>query len=245
MGQKRTIDRSSEKSGPAVFVGRCVETSFDDVGFSPLLSECWTVDFPWDILRGFDVFRDGDLLDHCLLLSLLAHFAPNCATFSRAREIPIKGASNAPRPIRSMDHPEGIPGEVQRMTSKQRSRLETDTAMADLSALKCQEALESGRFFSLEHPEGSLARELKSWKSLTSDPRVEVVRYTTCMFEGSERKKRQILITNVSTLRQFVGKVCNGSVFCDRTGKRHKRWRPRVSNGKILQLGFASHTPRE
>ena len=201
--------------------------------------------FPWDILRGFDVFRDGELLDQCLFLSLLAHFAPNCATFSRAREIPIKGASNAPRPIRSIDHPEGIPGEVQRMTRKQRSRLEADTGMADLSALKCQEALDSGRYFSLEHPEGSLARELKSWKSLTSDPRVEVIRYTTCMFEGSERRKRQILITNVSTLRQFVGKICNGSVFCDRTGKRHKRWRPKVSNerNESTQLGFASHTP--
>ena len=142
-----------------------------------------------------------------LLEALLAHFAPNCATFSRAREIPIQGASNAPRPLRSLDHPRGIPGELERrMNKKQRSRLESDTSMADLSAEKCFEALEAGRYFSLEHPEGSLPRELESWKKLSRDPRVLMVKYTTCMFEGSERKKRQILITNVKTLEKHVEK---------------------------------------
>lgn len=173
----------------------------------------------------------------------MAHFAPNCATFSRARDIPIAGASNAPRPIRSADHPRGIPGEIARMTKKQKTRLDSDTAMADLAAEKCFNALESGRYFGLEHPEGSLARELDSWKKLSSDPRVIVVRYTTCMFEGSERRKRQILITNLRHLERFLGKVCGGSVFCERTGRKHKRWRPKVANGKILQ--FSTGEERE
>lgn len=249
MGLKRITDRSSAKRGPADSVGRSV-----DVLDSPLVCSClsplpfsssdfWTVDAPWDLLRGFDVFRDAEFLNSRLSEASLAHFAPNCATFSRAREIPIQGASNAPRPLRSLDHPRGIPGELERMNKKQRSRLESDTSMADLSAEKCFEALEAGRYFSLEHPEGSLARELESWKKLSRDPRVLIVKYTTCMFEGSERKKRQILITNVKTLEKHVGKVCNGSIFCDRTGKRHKRWRPRVSNGKVLQ--FSTGEERE
>ena len=203
----------------------------------------WTVDSPWDILRGFDVFRDSELLDSRLLLALLTHFAPNCATFSRAREIPIKGATNAPRPIRSSEHPEGIPGEVARMTKKQRGRLDADTCMANLSADKCFQALSEGRFFSLEHPEGSIARSLPSWKKLASHPEVETIRYTTCMFEGSERRKRQVLLTNVGTMRAVIGKVCNGTMVCDRTGKKHRRWRPQVVGGRVTQ--FSTGEERE
>lgn len=129
------------------------------------------------------------------------------------------------------------------MTKKQRGRLDADTCMANLSADKCFQALSEGRFFSLEHPEGSIARSLPSWKKLASHPEVETIRYTTCMFEGSERRKRQVLLTNVGTMRAVIGKGCNGTMVCDRTGKKHKRWRPQVIGGRVTQ--FSTGEERE
>ena len=67
---------------------------------------------PWDLERGdrFDVFKNAARLDRELELAELAHFAPNCGTFSRARERPIKGVKFPPKPLRSDSFPEGLPG---------------------------------------------------------------------------------------------------------------------------------------
>ena len=61
---------------------------------------------PWDLLRGRDVFRDVELFEYETMNADSAHFAPNCATFSRAREIPIPGVSCPPKPLRRSLHPE-------------------------------------------------------------------------------------------------------------------------------------------
>ena len=82
---------------------------------------------PWDILRGKCIFKHRTDLDRDLSLSTLRHFAPNCATFSRAREIPIPGVENAPRPIGDEDHPEGIPSEIGKMNAKSKKKLFTHT----------------------------------------------------------------------------------------------------------------------
>ena len=191
---------------------------------------------PWDLLRGFDVFRDGVLLCETLSEAVLQHWAPNCATFSRAREIPLKGIRNPPRPIRSEIHPEGIPDEVRKMSNKQKKRLEQDTAMADLSAERCMEAHTTGRLFSLEHPARSLARHLPSWKRLEGTSGVNVIEYTTCMFEGSRRKKRQVLITNSRELGVELNLVCRGSSRCERTGQSHQKWKPITAGSKVIQF---------
>ena len=131
---------------------------------------------PWPHVggkRGLDVFAEADrwtLLDK--------------ATFSRAREIPIAGAPNAPKPVRSGEYPLGIPEEVRRMSGNQRSRLDCDSKMAEMAAQDCWRAAEEGKPFSLEHPAGSIAFSLKSWKRLLEREDVEKIEYTTCMFEG-------------------------------------------------------------
>ena len=43
---------------------------------------------PWDLLRGKCVFKQRSNLLESLSEARLRHFAPNCSTFSRAREIP-------------------------------------------------------------------------------------------------------------------------------------------------------------
>ena len=50
-----------------------------------------------------------------------------------------------------------------------------------------------GDYFTLEHPGRSLALHLESWQRLLGMEGVYVVEYTTCMFEGSKRRKCQVL----------------------------------------------------
>ena len=112
---------------------------------------------PWALLRGKDVFRDSQELAENLEVADIRHWAPNCATFSRAREIPIPGVKSAPIPLRSEEFARGIPCEVDRMSSKAKRRLELDTNMADMAAESCIEADEKGKVFTLEHPGRSIA----------------------------------------------------------------------------------------
>ena len=191
---------------------------------------------PWDILRGRDVFKDQGELRAELNQASAGHFAPNCATFSRAREIPVKGVKNAPVPIRSANFPTGIPSEVERMAPKQRRRLENDTRMADMSAEACWDLAEQKKGFTLEHPHGSIAWELDSWKKLKERGDVFWVPYHTCMFEGSQRKKKQALLTNLECVAKSMGRTCSGSVHCDRTRLKHLKWKPITSGGRVLQF---------
>ena len=122
------------------------------------------------------------------------------------------------------------------MSSKQRKRLETDTEMANLAADSCLEASESGRIFTLEHPFRSLARHLPSWKRLERAEGVICIEYSTCMFEGSRRKKRQVLITNSGHFVNEVGQECTGNRQCDRSGQTHLKWKPLTSGSKVIQF---------
>ena len=144
---------------------------------------------PWDLLRGRDVFKHSELLEEETQEAELVHYAPNCATFSRAREIPIKGVKNCPKPLRSPEFPEGIPGEVDKLSRKGIKRLKDDTRMADLSADGCYRRAERGLGFTLEHPGNSLARHLPSWIKLVQRRDVHEIFYHTCRFEGSRRRK--------------------------------------------------------
>lgn len=112
---------------------------------------------PWDLLRGLDVFRDVRRLDQECQEAALVHFAPNCATFSRAREIPIKGVRNPPKPLRSEEEPTGIKSVLSTMSKRARVRLEKDTLMAGDSASRCLKRHKAQRSFSLEHPGRSIA----------------------------------------------------------------------------------------
>ena len=131
---------------------------------------------PWDKLRGeqFDVFAHEARLHEELDASASEHFAPNCATFSRARERPIAGASNAPVPLRSLDYPKGLTFLQQPKWRKTRKRVERDTDMAVTSAVEALKCHRSGRPFSLEHPGRSIARALPEWRELEREPGVKV-----------------------------------------------------------------------
>ena len=181
-------------------------------------------------------FKDRADLEEEIADSDLSHWAPNCATFSRAREIPLKNVKHPPKPVRSENHPEGIPSEIKKMSRKAAARLKRDTEMADLSALQAEKSANAGRKFTLEHPGRSLALHLPSWKRLLKRDDVHVIYYHTCMFKGSRRKKHQVLISNEKSFIVAIGKRCNGHDVCDRTGLPHLKWRPTVSGGRVVPI---------
>ena len=190
---------------------------------------------PWDLLRGKCVFKQRAELLENLSKARLRHFAPNCSTFSRAREIPIPNVKNPPKPLRSETHPEGIPAELEKLSSKSRRKLDDDTSMADLSANESLEAHKRGDLFTLEHPRRSLAQHLPSWEKLLREEGVALTAYHTCMYEGSRRKKSQMLIHNDERFKT-MGLLCQGNRLCDRTGLPHLKWRPTTSGGRVVQF---------
>ena len=195
------------------------------------------------MLRGRDVFNQRNVLLEESRLSDVSHWAPNCSSFSRAREKPIEGVLFPPKPLRSEAFPRGIPDVVNGLKSSKRRKLNDDTEMAELSAEQCIIAHKRGRFFSLEHPFNSIARHLTSWRALQEEFGVYTTQYHTCMFEGSKRRKNQILIHNVKELDEEIGRLCSSNCRCSRTGLRHLAWRPKVQAGKIIS--FATGEERE
>ena len=94
-----------------------------------------------------------------------------------------------PKPVRNESFPGSIPEVLSEMSEKSRKsffffwlgaawvksraerpksrkRLDLDTAMADMAARDCLKRHRHERGFGLEHPEGSIARHLPSWKQL-------------------------------------------------------------------------------
>ena len=199
---------------------------------------------PWDLLRGKDVFRDSVEFEASVCEARLSHFAPNCATFSQARELPIQGVKCPPRPLRNESFPEGVPWELTKLSRKSRSRVEVDTRLAVLSAEHCIRIHSRGDFFSLEAPGRSIALHLDAWKRLMDLPGVFVVYYHNCMFRGSRRRKYQILIVNSTSLRNhFVNTLCESDRCCARTGLSRLKWKPLVKDGKVR--GMKGSIPRD
>ena len=188
---------------------------------------------PWDLLRGRDVFALHDMLSHELAVSDIGHWAPNCSTFSRARELPIPGVKSPPKPLRSSLYPRSLPEVVSKLPKVKKRKLDLDTRMADMAAEDCILRAKSNRFFSLEHPKNSIARDLNTWRELESLPGTIFTEYHTCMFEGSKRRKQQVLIHNIPQLVPLIGRKCPQPNICQRTGEKHLCWRPRVEGGRV------------
>ena len=171
-------------------------------------------------------------LDRCNLM----HWAPNCATFSRARERPIPGVAFSPPPLRSESFPKGLPWVCSGKNKRLAGRVELDTRMADMAAEDCILAHKEGRAFSLEHPEGSLARFLPSWQALEREEGVFSTPYHACMFHPCKRRKKQVLIHNRPELGSELNLTCQSEKVCSRTGKPHKSWKPSVRDGKVVSF---------
>ena len=155
---------------------------------------------PWDKLRGdqFDVMENEVVLNEVISNSAAQHHGPNCGTFSRARERPIPGVVNSPKPLRSNEFPEGLPYLEQPRWNRMKVRVDRDSYMAIGAAQRCIRAHKAGLPFTLEHPGNSIARELNSWKELVAMEGVFIVEHHHCMFQPCLKRKFQILITKMN-----------------------------------------------
>ena len=187
------------------------------------------------------MLRHRPELEHAVRGSAVTAWAPNCATFSEARGIPIPGVAKQPVVLRSATMPTGIP-DPGRSKSLQK-RIDDDTEMADLAAVECAAAHRDSRLFLLEHPEKSIARHLPSWTSLVALPGVFVLVYTLCLFPPCSRRKRQCVITNSVGVKTFLtlglnSRICAGTRsngnLCDRTGLPHESFDPVVADGRVV-----------
>ena len=198
----------------------------------------------WDTQRdpALNVLARKATLQQQLRRSLIEHFAPNCATFSRARERPVPGARRAPRPLRSTLYPEGLPEVWSSGGRRTQLRVEQDTEMAILAAEEALEAHRAGKAFTLEHTGRSLALNLPAWKLLMNTPDVFCVWHHHCMFEPCRKRKYQIVITNVKMMEDAVGLLCAGNSICSRTGLQHEGWAPTVVDGEIMAFATSQAT---
>ena len=84
--------------------------TFENIPENPSNPVPFLVACPWDdkISPGLDVFENKDKLLAVVRNSRVQSWAPNCATFSAVRSIPIAGSDYSPKPFRSEAFPLGL-----------------------------------------------------------------------------------------------------------------------------------------
>ena len=133
--------------------------------------------------------------------------APPCGSASRARSIPLKrkhlGDPPAPKPLRSNEHPNGLPG----LSFIGRLKISKANKLYFLTAKLIEWAVEHGCFFVVENPQFSLF-----WQTTFIQQVVHLMRFTvfhSCMY-GSRRPKRTMLGFNVEEFA-VINKQCVGT----------------------------------
>ena len=220
------------------------------------------VELPWDILRGtsgadgneFNVLIPArqEALALKTAVALVQHWAPQCSTFSLLRERPIPGVAKGrvPVPLRSAEHPKGLPellGDDADQALKK--NIEDDTTMAVFAATQCALAAATGRCFVLENPSGSHLWELPEVIALMAMDGVRAVLYHACAF-GGVRRKAMTLLTNMSEVQDECGMVCGerrAKEACPYLGVPHLPWATVVDlrgTWKSPSKGEAEYQPR-
>lgn len=160
---------------------------------------------------------------------VLIHLAPPCGTASRARERKIKPFAKRgfkePKPLRTDQHPDGIPG----LQGKDKRKTEVANILygvvRDIAIL----AKRLGIFISIENPANSLM-----WKTSFLSPLAEDSSYHRVLFHncahGGTRDKLTCFLTDADFLDSLA-------LRCDGTHK-HESWQPTVVRGKAV---FPTH----
>ena len=125
---------------------------------------------------------------------LYVHFAPPCGTASAARNIKLHRRRHGPPPLRSLEHPMGLP----QLTSHQRQRVSLANA---LYVWTCNMVLllhSKGVGWSIENPSSSLMWMTTPFQKLVQAMGEELTAFAfhTCMY-NAPRKKRTAIWTSV------------------------------------------------
>ena len=218
-----------------IFAGSCrLSKACKDVGF-----RATAVDKIKSRSENFTVYQCdlGDPLQLKLLKEYLAaevdslvhaHFAPSCGTASRAREkrIPNVPLHRQPRPLRSDEHPEGLPhlspNEAERVRL---ANLSYDATMELISLL-----VDLGVSCSCENPSNSLF-----WKYVEIRRGLAAIggfftAFHSCMHGGARDKSTTFWSHNPRS--KDVNLFESLSVFCDGS-HQHAPWVPKNHQGKM------------
>ena len=158
------------------------------------------------------------------------HMGPPCGTASRAREIPIPGSTNAPRPLRSAAFPDGLSGlsDVEQLRIEQSNLL---YAAVEQIVVVC---LKFGILFSVENPTNSWFWATSFMQRLNGLGLLETV-FHVCM-HGGRRDKSTKLLHNVPLFSQL-------QVMCDRSHV-HAPWgTTKVRNRTVFNTASEAQYP--
>ena len=126
--------------------------------------------------------------------------ALDCSTKSRAREIPrvFDSGRPAPRPLRSVEYPEGLPD----LTQAERQRVLTDNEACSFVLSEIQALAERGGASVRENPWRSLHWALPQEKSMMDSGLWQDKRYSACCMMGA-RSKSQCLRHNIEEISSW------------------------------------------
>lgn len=138
--------------------------------------------------------------------------APPCGTASRARSIKLKRKRNAPEPLRSDDHPNGL----RNLSFINKIKISQANKLYHLTAQIVKYAVQHNMLVVVENPQFSLFWATTFWVSVA-----KLLRYTifhSCQY-GSSRQKRTMLAHNHVAFNQ-LSKLCPG----ESKKHRHLPW---------------------
>ena len=150
---------------------------------------------------------------------LITSLSPPCGTASRAREIPLKGKDFQPRPLRSSEHPLGLPT----LEGIDKERVAKANILYKFSIALCFFLLSHCRVFFLENPTNSYFWEIPFVIPLLEHKLIFVADFQACVW-GSKRPKWTRIISNHPAILQLCG-TCPGDHV-------HLPWGYTIRDGK-------------
>ncbi len=137
------------------------------------------------------------------------HMAPPCGTMSRARErrVPkhlVASGAPDPQPLRSVDHPEGLPG----LSEFDQMKVGKANILASFCADLAKFCLDKEIGFTIENPRNSYLWQLQSMKPLVRHQQTRTTPFQACMW-GSRRDKWTSILSNMKEM-ETLHRVCDG-----------------------------------
>ena len=162
------------------------------------------LDLTRDVDRSvLDKWLDSDML-------LWIHLAPVCGTASRAREIRLLPTD--PRPLRSREHPDGLPN----LAGSELCRVQIANQLVDFACELFQKATRKDILVTMENPSNSYFWSTSFFISLWRSVEIYCADFQVCMYGGS-RAKWTRFVANFYSITEL-------SIECDNKHD-HAPWR--------------------
>ena len=160
--------------------------------------DAWAIDWkdgrlapetPAILMLNLTVEKDQRAVHHLLMHPRLTyvHMAPPCGTCSRARGIPLSSGQPGPPPLRSEEHPLGLPT-LPLQHPREVSRVQAANVLYSFVGEVASALIKLGVLWSIENPRDSLMWWTPAVRSLTDRLDTAFVHFQHCAF-GADRPK--------------------------------------------------------